>query len=108
MSVAPPAADRVLAIETAKSEVPADGLLPDRTADEDAAAVDFASVAIRETPLYPPTVGSQPLVGPILSELLDLAFNKSVADRCAVGEICREMFWDVEGVAELVVEVGDG
>lgn len=91
MSVAPAVAERVRPIEAVKSEVPTDKLFPERTADEDAVAVDFGSVAIRETPLCPPTVGNHPLVVPMLSELLDLTF-KSIVDRCAVGEGCREMF----------------
>lgn len=77
-------ADLVRAMEAVRSELIADGLLLERTADEDAVAVDCGSVPMRDTPLCPPTVGNQPLVGAI--ESWD---ERSVADLCAVGEVVR-------------------
>ncbi len=44
---------------------------------------------MRDTPLCPPTVGSQPLVEPMESGLLVLAGGISDADLCVVGEGCR-------------------
>jgi hypothetical protein len=68
MSAAPATtAGRVRAIEAVRSDATTDGLFPDKTAEDESVAVDWGFVAILETPLCPPTVGSQPLVEPKLS-----------------------------------------
>ncbi len=78
-------AERVRAIEAERSTREGTVLVADRTADDAAAAVDCGSVAMRETPLWPPTVGSQPLVLPGFSEFAD---GSSGTVRCAVGDVC--------------------
>jgi hypothetical protein len=77
-------AKRVRTIEAERSTREGAVLVADRTADDAAAAVDCGSVAMRETPLWPPTVGSQPLVLPGFSEFAD---GSSGAVRCAVGAV---------------------
>lgn len=68
---APVVADRVRAMGVVCSFSGAEGGLPDKTAADDV-AVDCGSVGMRETPLWPPTVGSQPLVLPVFSWLLGM------------------------------------
>ena len=64
MSAAPViVAERVRAIDAEWSGLTAEGKLPERTA-EDAPAAVLCGSAMRETPLCPPPVGSQPLVDP--------------------------------------------
>lgn len=105
ISAAPPVvADRVRTIVAARSVV-GTGLLPERTADDDGAVVDLASDPVRETPLRPPTVGTQPLVLPMFAELLsDAVADSSEVARSAVGEVWlaggRIEVWTADGVAD--------
>jgi hypothetical protein len=68
-------------MEAVRSEATADELFADKTAEDEAVAVDWGS-------LCPPKAGNHPLVDPGISGLLDLSDGKLVGDRCAVGDVC--------------------
>ena len=89
---APAVADRVLAIGSDGSRRELGGMLPEMTADDDAVAVDCGSVGMRETTLWPPTVGNHPLV---LSVFVVCALNASGIVPWGVVTVCWVM--DCEG-----------